>query len=422
MNLKKIIKNILPLLFGNGAIAICSIISVPFIIDIYGISDYGYYAALIVLINLINTIVNLQPWQSMIQFWFESNNESNKKLILTLCIVSDLVSAILAATIFFFLHNMILGFSNLMVFDDETLVMVISMFILSYQTSFYISTLRIQSKYKVQATVDTLESILRLAVVLFFSYFYISNSIIDLAIAYFLTGILGNFTRFIIGVIYAREFNFKSRIVFDAQLSRKFIKYSYWVYLKSLIDLPVTHLDRIIVNTVLGSNATALLDILKKMVGLISFIIRPISQVLLPEITKYVKEGNSRLAYEISIKNSIKLLVIFFVVILSGFFIESKANILGFLGLDIISEYFMVSLAYVLTSSLSISFIFIHILFMAEGLVAKDAKNLIVANVIYLVVLLSLIGTLEMSSLIVALLIQSIIIILYKVRMLTERL
>jgi O-antigen/teichoic acid export membrane protein len=421
MKLKLIFSKSAPLLIGNIIVALGTLISVPLLLEYYGVSNYGYFASFIVLINLINTIINLQPWQSMIQYWYSTDSDDIRSCLSKLCIVIDFFSAFIAALFFLVFYGYMLDFLNINVFFSFKVIGAAFLYILTYQTSFPISVFKIQSRYILQAFLDCLESLSKFALAI---YVYCSGktvSLQDFVSLYFCFGVFCNLLRFTLAVYYSKESLRYSLSIHDIKESMPFVKYSFWVYIKSILDLPLTHLDRLIVIKFLGPSSAATLDVLKKVLGLISFSIRPLSEVLLPEMTSYVKSGNSKLALKFSIKNSVLLLISCFSVITIGFLIFGYTNILSYLGLELIMKDIKMSYFYIIIGSISMSFVFVHILFMAEGLVSKDAVNLLIANVVYLSILLLAINVLELGSIVLAMLIQSIFVITYKLLMLKRR-
>lgn len=421
MKILKIISSSSPLLLGNIVISICTLINVPLLLNIYGVEKYGYFASFLVLINLINTVLNIQPWQALIQYWYSLDDANEKNKAATICIIIDLLSASFAAIFYFLFSSYIANFLNLSIFLNENLIWVIVAFIFSYQTSFVISIFRIKKRYKIQALFDSLESIFRVLLVIVVFYFYNDMDIVTLVCLYFIIGILFNILRFVSAYLYSRsEFNINKFHISD-EIFKKFLDYSFWVYVKALVDLPLTHLDRLLVIKILGPSSAALLDVMKKIVKLFSFVIKPISQVLLPELTQNVKQGNSKAAYNFSIKYSYKLLLINFLILTVIFIISNEFHLFSYLGIDLVNKNMMVSYFYILVSIIPISFIFIHILFMAEGLVKKDAKNLILANTIYLLIIIICLSYLNVWALIISMLIQSLMVIIYKIKLLKVR-
>lgn len=418
MKILKIISGSSPLLLANIVISVCTLINVPLILSVYGVEKYGYFASFLVLINLINTVLNIQPWQAMIQYWYSLDDDDEKSKAATICITIDLLSALLAAIFYFLFGSYIVNFLNLSVFLDENLAWIMVIFILSYQTSFVTSIFRIKKRYKTQALFDSAESICRLLLVTAIAYFDNSLDIIDLVSLYFIIGIFFNILRFLSAYLYSRsEFDIKKFHISD-EIFKSFLSYSFWVYIKALVDLPLTHLDRLLVMKILGPTSAALLDILKKIVKLFSFVIKPVSQVLLPELTQYVKQGHSKSAYDFSIKYSYKLLLINFLILTTIFIISDRFNLFTYLGVDLVNKNIVISYFYILASVIPISFIFIHILFMAEGLVKKDAKNLMLANIIYLLIIFISLSYLGIWALIISILIQSLLVIIYKIKLL----
>lgn len=421
MKILKIISNSSPLLFSNIVISLCTLINVPLMLKLYGVEKYGYFASFLVLVNLINTVLNIQPWQALIQYWYSLEDDNEKGKAATICIFLDFFSASIASIFYFCFGTYLVDALSLSIFSDQKLAIVVVLFIFSYQTSFVVSIFRIKGKYKIQALLDSMESICRLLLIAISFYVNSDIDIINLISLYFAIGVFFNAIRFVLAYLYSKSEIKITRFYLSDAIFKNFLTYSYWVYIKSLVDLPLTHLDRLLVIKILGPSSAALLDVLKKIVGLFSFVIRPISQVLLPELTQNVKIGNSRSAYKFSSKYSYILLLANVFVTTFCFIIANYFNLFSILGLKLISENIIFSYFYVLVSVLPISFIFIHILFMAEGMVKKDAKNLLLANIIYLIIVVMLLHYLQLWALVLSILTQSLLVITYKTKLLKEK-
>jgi O-antigen/teichoic acid export membrane protein len=75
------------------------------------------------------------------------------------------------------------------------------------------------------------------------------------------------------------------------KLNKLFLKFNFWVYLKSLFDLPYRSFDIIIASKLLTINETGVYSALKRILNSFNQIFEPINIIVFPKLAKHVSEN-----------------------------------------------------------------------------------------------------------------------------------
>ena len=377
------------------------------LIKSFGVGSYGYITSFIVFINVFIVIFNWQSWQTFIFFY--EKNKSDENSILCYSIILNLITAIIASIVFYFLAEYLFDFFDFPAWYDS-LVIYFSIFLFFSQTSTSLSYLRVHGLFIQQAFFDTLLAILRLVCCLLFSIYFVDEKkyLISYAIVWLLVDVL----RFIFVLV---KFDFVNKIssleVFSVENFKNYATYTFWVNLKSVVDLPISSFDRLIVLKFLGNDVAGIFDVFKKFGSVVVLGLKPLNQVLLPEFSK-IKIGlklSSIIKYQflIFLFLSIYPFVIFMIFEYPSLFFK--------LGLESIIELKTSFILYLLCICLINSFSVLHIYFMSLGFVKQDVQVLVIVNVLFTVVLVLFIEFLGLNLITISVLIQSLILVIYKI-------
>lgn len=406
--LSNILKKSSPLLASNLFSAIMTLISAPLLLNSLGLDGYGVYVALFSVIQIVNAIFNIQSWQALVNYWYRDGYKNKKDALLKKCISVDFFSALLGALVILLTLKPVIDLIGLDVDLRNELYITSIAYVFFSQTSFSIGVFRCLDKFSLHAKLISLFSLFRLIAVIIavFLEFTPQNAlIISLVMVIFL-----NIVQFFVAF---KLINFSFlKIKRPYEKVEGFTKYSIWVNLKVVADLPITHLDKVIVTTFLGSASLALYDLLKKCSSLIGMVASPIGQVVLPYLTNLVESGNSRKAYVISFKYGLLAFIFLtpvFLIFSSLIMFFDLNEIIG------VNDYFFYSASvYVGAQILASSFVMIHVLFMALGLVKKDFLFLVLSNAIYLMFCVVWVEELQIMAFSLGFFTQAIMVIIYK--------
>ncbi|PWI34558.1 hypothetical protein DI392_05480 [Vibrio albus] len=412
--IEKLLKKSTSLLLGTGSTALANLITVPLLISAWGMADYGSQVTILALTMVFMTLFNFQPWQGVIVKWYnESESEKNKLLSFTIHL--DLITAISGSVLLFILAPVLAGFMNL----DDSCVNIIksySVIIFMGQVGFSTVILRITENFKKQALCQISYSISRVLIAIYITAydvdFYIGAQL--LIIPY----VIQNMLFWIYAIAISHEFKYKFN-VFKLSIDCELLKYSAWVNFKAILDLPINHIDKLLISMHLGTESTAVYDLLKKGGQIFAMVAQSVSQVSFPYFSKLISEGRKKDAYSESLKIPKKVILPVVTLILLSLVLNYTDSYNSFcikgvvVDTDILLMYFCLML-------LSNSFIFIHVLFMSMGYIKKDVAIMIVASFVYLLLLNILISVTQLSGVIFSLFVQIAIVVTCKVLILKK--
>lgn len=411
MKINTLLQKSKSIFLSNAIVVSVKIITAPMLIYVYGIEKYGYFVTMFVIASMINTIFNMQPWQSLIQYWFRPEFTDRRGDLIFKTINIDLYSAVIASIIYYFSYDYIFSRVGIPVDMINSVGFYFFLFILFKQISMPIGLFRCLSMFKEQSFFEYFEALIKLLVTISAGIYRLDLS------CYIILIIMLNIVINTIRFVYSCRVIFVQRIhtlSFGGRVDG-FLKYSFWVNMKAIIDLPITHIDRLIVISFLGPSSAGIFDLMKKSGGIFSFIVKPLSQVLLPELTRLAKENKIKDALNISLLNS-KKMALNFVFIGSGVWAILKFScLLEVAGASEFRVHLNEMMLYLVAQSIGTSFVFIHVLFMAIGKIKQDVYVLFFVNLMYLFLLFLTIETIELWAVGTAFFIQSITILSFKV-------
>ncbi|MGF1828185.1 oligosaccharide flippase family protein [Photobacterium angustum] len=406
------IKKLFSAAFGSVSVAAINIITVPILIAALGIEKYGLLSLILSLTLIVYVLTNLQPWQALINFWFKKNVD--KTLLVYITFSYELLSCVIGSIIVFLLIYS--NYINLSFIGNEKIYIsiLLSLSILFNFNSLIVGFNRVNEDFKSIAICDFIRALVRLFGALLTVKF---NGIIF----YILFYMLSNFTASLVGflLLYKNRYEvhrlngykFKCLFVYlKKSYANGFFNYSIFATLKSIIDLPMQHLDKFFVAHYLGVYSVGIYDIAKRICQGFGVVINIFNQVFFPSFVKDIMLGKK----EYLIKN-----VYFYSFIVA--FIVSIIGIVFSYNINKISPFVNVSQndllfisTFVIFFLVSSSFILVHVLFQALGYIKYDVIGLIIINTIYLLILALTINFLEIYSLLLSYIIQVILVLSYK--------
>ncbi|PMO16613.1 oligosaccharide flippase family protein [Vibrio sp. 10N.222.54.F10] len=404
--LKRILIKSTPLLASSFLGAALTFFSAPLLINSLGLDGYGVYIALLALVQVVNVVFNIQTWQALINYWYQDKYIDKKYALLSKCIVVDSVSAGIGAVFFLITAGHMADFLKIS-FDNELYYMS-ALYIFFSQTSFSIGVFRLNDKFSLHAKLISVFSILRFVGVLIAVYFSFSPE--GVLFIFLLIGIITNCVQFYIACRVS-GFTLRTMSINNTKVIG-FTRYSLWVNMKVIADLPVTHLDKIIITTFLGTTYVGLYDILKKCSALIGLAASPIGQVVLPLLTSMIESGKVKEAYHISIKYGLFASITLVPTCLFLGLIIIYFDLNSFLSLN--DSFIYSSMVYISAQIVASSFVVLHTLFMALGMVKKDFVFLVFSNLIYLSICVLFVKSHEIMAFSLALLCQAVMVITFK--------
>lgn len=349
------------------AITLTNLIIAFILTSKYGLEYYGQFALYQALFLSYSTILKPLTWQAIVKFYPESNlnllSKHSLKIELTFLSISFFITA---------------AFSFLGVFDLSAMYMVflcIACSIINNGTTVGINR-SLGNFFKISIVV-CLSSIVKL----FFVFFCSFNS---LNIFVVLTGVdFAFWLLFLINTQLCVLSNPDVRII--SVTYQEFGRFSIWGTFHEILDLPIKHIDKLIVSFYLGSVATAILDLAKRISQVVAQIAVPLNTILYPKYTYLVSTLSLKKIVNISVKISYYLafvsFMIFFVflisfeqldiILTSGLLVGQKDLVLSFLFIQLIA----------------LVFCWVHPLSIAIGSMKTIAVSIFISNIIYIFII-----------------------------------
>lgn len=79
----------------------------------------------------------------------------------------------------------------------------------------------------------------------------------------------------------------------------EFKSFAFWLWATNLVDLPIQYIDQLLVGRLLTVEAAGAYGAIKKLGGAIGLLANPVSQVIFPEFTRMVGNGQMRRAWQL---------------------------------------------------------------------------------------------------------------------------
>ncbi|MDH3972749.1 MAG: oligosaccharide flippase family protein [Deltaproteobacteria bacterium] len=383
--LKRIVKNSGVILFGNSTAAGLGIISFTILAGQVGPESLAILVLAQTYALIINDIFNIQTWESMVKFGASELKSERIKNVIKTNLILDFASAIIA---FGFALMLVKTVGRLLGWQSSffPFLSLYSASILFNITTLTIGIPRLFNKFASIAKIQVVMAVIKLCAVL---YAMASSSTFTVYIyIYLVVDILTNLSLNIYSIRlltqkYGRTW-IREKIAFD----KNQLKFIWWTNLRTIIRIPVRHLDMIVISSVLSVKMVGIYKVYKEIAGLINRVGEPINQSMFPEFTKLIGSNNLGDAAGITKKTMLILLGVGSAVTL-GLLLTSRFLVGTFFGEEYLQEIYAL---YLMLFFFSMSFITVPInsLFIAAGFAKYSFMVLLFTNTIYLMTLFSL--------------------------------
>lgn len=376
----RVIKNSSIVLSGNVLASGLSFVAFTIMANQLGAELLAYLVLAQTYTLIMNDLINVQTWESMIKFGSYSHDSSKSASIIKTNITIDIVSAIAAFTVALSLVGTVVGLLDW----DEQMVGIISLYsfsILSNITCLTIGIPRLFNKFKHISAFQVAVSLVRLIFVIVASIS--SQNLITYIYIYFISEILLNGLLITFSLyLLKKELNpkwWKEKIVID----RNQIRFIWWLNLRTIVRIPVRYFDMIVISSVMSLQMVGVYKVYKEIAGVVKKIQDPINQTIYPEFTKLLANRKTKSTANIA-KKTMLLLSGLSVVLTTILLLTASIVIETFFG----SEYLLeINALYGLIIIYLLSFITVPInsLFVAAGFAKYAFYVLLLTNSLYLV-------------------------------------
>lgn len=377
---KNIARNSGIVLFGNSALTVFNLISFAIMSSQVGPESLAILVLAQTYALIINDIFNIQTWESMVKFGSEKLETGKIINVVKTNLLLDMASAIAAFILALVLLKSVVHILNW----DESFMNIISLY--TFSILFNITTLtigipRLFDKFLIVAKVQTVVAILKFVFVLYAMLF--SKPLIVYIYIYLFAEIFLNLALIIYSLGLVKVNYGKGWWKRGFELDKKQIVFIWWTNLRTIVRIPVRHLDMIIISSVLSIKMVGIYKVYKEIAGLIHRISDPVNQAVFPEFTKLL--GKSEMSKTASVtKKTIFMLFGAGAIIVVLMLVSSKFIVGSFFG----AEYLMdINVLYCMIVLFGISFVTVPInsLFIAAGFAKYSFMIILFTNSLYLV-------------------------------------
>lgn len=409
LNSSSIISNIIILLKGNVLSSAIGLINTIILVKAIGLENNGVFFMAQSYAMLFNTLFNFQSYNAIIMFIPKVVNNKCYKIenYLKQGFYLDFITAIIAIIIAFLMINPVSGF---MKWDNNIrLYMYITCFIIIFRTTgTMLGILRVFNNFKYIALTSIIESFFRLTF-FFIGYFY-SYGLLYFLIIEVISSAVSMLSYIIFTIIVLKKEKLCLKKV-KTKWDKDFFKFNCYSNLESSLDLPIAQLTPFIINYLLGFSDIAIYKIVEKIGSIISKVTIPISQAIVPDISKLLASNDKDSAMNIH-KNTKKIILILGIILIAFCIITSNLWIELFIPNTIYNKSVLVLyLIYLIYTNMNMA---IHPVFTFMGYIKKNIPIICFSNFIYLILLIILAFKIGVIGVILARLIQSIIVIKLK--------
>ena len=400
---KNLFKNSFYAFAGDTGSSVINFIITLLIIKLLGNNNYGILVLAQSYTTIIDLLLNLQCWKTVITYGEEALEKKDLESFfgyVKMGVILDVTTAIIGF-VFCLLATDFIGYLFNWTSDTILCSKILATVIISHFAGTPTAILRIMDKFNLVAIQKFLASFIKLLIFIFLLLFNNSISLINITIIYAIADIFGNILL-VIMASYQFNKNYGLKKLIKAKLPKKkkdFIKFTFWTTLSDSVDIPVQHLDVFIVS-MLSIEMVAIFKVFKQLVSIISKVMTPIQQAILPQFSELVAKGNMKRAYAVYKKINKTILTI-------GLPCALLVGVLSPLWLKIIfgtlyAKYWYVLLIYLLSQVIAFSFSCLHPLFVSMGKVFYSFIYGLITNIAYLIIAVLLVKPLGMIGLIIA--------------------
>ena len=412
---KSLFKNSFIAVIGEGGASFINFFVIILLIKLIGSEGYGILTLAQTYMTIVDTLLNLQCWRSVIKYGEEAKIKNKVEEFygyIKFGTIIDVVTAIIGTVVCFLLVSVI---GSLLNWNSLTIISakIFSLVIISHFSGTPIAVLRMENKFNLVSIQKILASSIKLITLLIILFSNGSISVLNGVIIYAVTDIISNLILVIMAVWVIHK-NYGLRKILKSKFPKKtkeFSKFTLWTSLSDITDIPVNYFDVFIISQ-LSLELVSVFKVFKQIIALISKMATPIYQAIFPQFSKLTASDKLDVAYN-AVKKIQKFVVMYILPILI------VVGLTSYYWLNIIfdsfySNYWYVLLFYIIIHTISISYTTIHPLFISMGKVKEDFIYVLITNVLYFIFALILVNYLGMLGIVISYAVQSFSIILLK--------
>lgn len=405
---KKLLKNVSIVLAGNGGSTIINFIVAVLMIRTLGNTQYGVFCIALQYMTVVDGVVNFQSWSGVIKYGSEALTYKNDKRLAAIFkngFMIDIITAVLGGIIAICVLPIICSILN---WSEELnlLALLFSVEIIFHLEGTSVGILRLFDMFKYTATQAIVAALIKLALI--GGYIFCGGkSLLIITALYVATDVIKHLMLVFLALKVLHK-KFGIRRVLSASLKdidKQFLRYTLWNNVGYTVDVPVRYFDIFIISLI-SVEMVAIYKTFKQILQVLSMLIHPISQAILPQFSELIalKKGKEALGKVYKLRNAILLV---------GLAAALLALLIGrpIFGLILGQEYadhLMLFEFMLVTQMITMSFVSIHPLFAALGKAKQDFIITLATNLLYMGCAFGLVHWIGVYGLIIAIFVQGI--------------
>lgn len=406
----KLIKNLVVLFSGTNLSSFINLVNVTFLVNIIGLKNNGIIFLALSYIAIFNLLFNFQSFTALMRFLPKYERNIDRLSLFFQGFYFDYISAVVA---FFLSYAFIVPIANYLSWDQQVVnaIYILNFSILFTVTGVFDAILRYYSEFKYVVYINLSTAIFNL-IALYLGWLFKLDFIYYIYVTLFVSVF-----KFFIYIYYSFLTLLKNELLVafkfnELKLFNKgMFKFNIYSNISLIIDLPVGQLTPIIVNQYLGLNDVAVFKILEKIGRIIIQFGNVASQVMAPEISKGLSNGEYYRVKRLSDKFGF-ILFIGGMTFLVGLYITKQywINLIIPDG----DTYLLALFLYLFYCIYKVSFFAQYYIFIFSGFEKETIKILLLINTLYMILIFPVISYFSLNGVILLLILQSSLVFLSK--------
>ena len=382
---------------GNIAVAISAFVIASIIITNSSMAIYGEFIVLQAFFGIWVVISKPLTWQAIIKFM---PDEAIGRLVKKAAILELKVYLLTVTVTIFGLYS----YDSSIVSDYGYGILIASVFGFFVNSGPVLGGLRSVGEFHWIALIMFLVSISKIVLACFYfdsvyELFYLSLSIEGIIWAAF----------FVYVVVF--KFEQVEKCIVDSSFKR----FSFWGWGQAVVDLPLTQFDRLLVSMLMGLEVAGAYNLMKRISQAVGQVADPLYQLSFPEFSRLVKKNKI-----VEIKGIVKK-VSSLIVLLSGFLVLAFLLLFDYFDKILFSEglfyYKFETLLFLIIQCFSLSFVWVHSLFISFGYVRESFAIVLVSNIIFVACIYLFGNAWGLWGIVLSVLIQNLLVVFSKFRL-----
>ena len=393
---------------GDFSASLLNLVVTIILIRLIGSFQLGVLVLAQTYMQIIDVILNVQSWKSVIQFGQDALVKKNIKRLISyikLGVSIDVITALLGGFVAIFLSPIV---GSLLHWTNEAIMCasIFSITIFSHLSGTSTALLRIFDKFHLVAIQKFITALIKVISLLIIFVYFRNMNLIMVTIIYCITDIIGNLLLVLFAVIeYKKKYKIKDVIKSKYPKDfKEFTKFTLWSTLGDITDIPVNYLDVFIIS-LLGTNMVAIFKVFKQCVTILKRVASAIQQAIMPQFSSLVAKGKKKRGFDIvkKIRNMILKVMLPFGLIIG---LTSIIWLNIFFGKEYADNWYIL-LIYLIVQIIALSFASLHPFYISLNKVKEDALIAFISNIIYLIIAYVLVKNIGMMGLVIAFAVQS---------------